>query len=177
MDNTLFYIAAILGVYLVMRFSKKILSKLVGLVVFLAIAFGAAYILGLGPFQPNFTDVYAIEDKYCSGPEKDQDICDCIALPMKNVITSRFSADEVADMKEDKVKSAYVFAKTLSLIKDKSQECLKSKKREDAWKDFASDILPFKIGISEFSSLKESITNKFEKRKSEKDSIDSKFED
>jgi hypothetical protein len=177
MGNTLFYIAFIVGVYLAMRFSKKIITKLISLVIFLVVAFTAAYLLGLGPFKPNFTDVFSIEEKYCESKDKDQDICDCIAIPMRHVITSKFSREEIEDMKNDKVKSAYVFVKTINVIKDESQDCLESKGREDAWKEFTADLFPFKIGLDDINLMKEKVTDKFEKRKDEKDSIDLKFED
>ena len=177
MNDMLFYASIIGGIYLVMRFSGKIITKLIGLVVFLLVAFVAAYMLGFGPFKPNFTNIDAIETKFCEGENKDQDICDCIVKPLKVKYYEKFTAEELAELNEDKFESAYVLQKAISSIKDEADECLESKGKENTWNVFISELIPEGLGIDQLKGLKDKFGEILEGKKDRKKTLDEKFSD
>ena len=155
-----------------MRFSGKLMSKLIGLVLFLIVAFAAAYILGFGPFKPNFTDINKIEENFCQGENKDQDICDCIVQPLKATYLNKFNSEELKALNEDKWESAYVLYKATNLIKYESNNCLNNKGKEDGWNKFIKALFP-----DEIKDLKDQFGSILENKKDRKEALDEKFED
>ena len=177
MTDLLFYISIIVGIYLVMRFSGKLISKVIGLLAFLAIAFIAAYMLGFGPFKANFTNITYINEKFCEGEDKDQEICDCIVKPLTEKYKEKFTAEELKSLDENKLESAYVLEKAISSIKEKSNACLEEKGKEKAWNTFITKLLPEGFGIDKLDGLKEKFGSILEGKKERKKELDQKFED
>lgn len=175
MNDIFFYGSIIVGVYIVMRFSGKIMSKLIGLALFLVVAFAAAYLLGFGPFKPNFTNIHKMEEKFCEGENKDQDICDCIVMPLKAKYMDKFTTEELTALNKDKIESIYVLQKAISSIKDESNECLERKGNEKGWNKFIQELLPANFGIDQLDELKEKFGSILEDKKDRKKALDEKF--
>lgn len=176
MNDILFYASLVIGALILLRFSGKILSKLIGLVLFALVAFTMAYFLGIGPFKPTFTDIYAMEEKFCEGEQKNDTICDCIVKPMVATYNEKFTPEELEALKNDKPESAYVFAKVIQSIKDDSDACLEERENKNAWSLFYKEVLPFDLGLDHLNHLKEKFGSILEDKKDRKENIDEKFE-
>lgn len=177
MSDIVFYASIVIGVYILFKFSGKILSKVIGLVLFIIVAFTAAYLLGFGPFKPNFTDIYSIQEKFCEGEQKNDTICDCIVQPLMAEYKEKFTEEELQSLAKDKPESAYVFAKIIQAIKDDSDECLDQKGENEAWGTFFKATLPFNIGLDKLDGLKEKFGDYLDDKKDRKKELDEKFED
>ncbi len=84
---------AIILVFFVLRFAKKIVVKLIGFLLISATVVGLMYYKSWGPFEHNIAELSHLQDKYCIS-NADEDICECIVQPIESDMNQRFTTDE-----------------------------------------------------------------------------------
>ena len=152
--------------------------KLLFFVVAIAAGIFALYYYQIGPFKNNVAHIDVIKKKYCE--EQKSEICDCIVKPLEADLKSRFTADELTAMKEDRVQSAYTFQKSLSVISEQSKACLKRSGNEKLWTQFIKETLQLDNAVTDkvqdlIKQGKTAVDEKLNETKSKKESIDSKY--
>lgn len=171
-------VVLILAIVLIV-FASRIIVKLAGFLFAVLAVLGVMYYFSWGPFEEEAIDVWHLDSKYCL-EEVDHDICECIIEPIHDDIHGRFSAEELAALKEDKVKSLYVFKKSLDASKERSMQCLSERQAQAKYKEFLEDLLPvnselmhevnaqtkkwwgkLKKGVEDFREDKEEIDDKY----------------
>ena len=179
MNGTLTIVVVAIGALLILKFAKKIFSKIVGVLVIGGAILFFMYKYSMGPFQNNLADMSALQEKYC-GPEGDQDICECILTPLKKDIEGRFSAAERDSLQQQKIKAAYVLQKSLRATKETALACLALKGMTDKYSVFIKDLVPIENKYLDVvgdkardlgDKLKEEVSN----FKNNKDDIDDKY--
>ncbi len=179
MSGSITVAAVVIIALLVLKFAKQIIAKLFGVLVIGGLILGYMYKNSLGPFKENVADLNTLQSKYC-GPDGDQDICDCILVPVKNDIESRFTSEERDSLEVQKIKAAYVLQKSLRATKESALACLALKDATDKYKVFLKDFVPKENKYLDMvgdkardlgDKLKQEVTN----FKDNKDAIDSKY--
>lgn len=127
--------------FVILRFAKKLFSKVIGVLLIGGMIVGFMYYKGIGPFQQNVADMNHLMQKYC-GENGDKDICDCILKPAQADIESRFTVSELDSLAEQKIKGAYILQKSLKATKEKAIVCLASRDATEKYKVFLQDFVP-----------------------------------
>lgn len=139
--NLIVIILMIIAAFIVLRFVVKIIAKIIAFLVILVLIgyllfFWNGGLLDLGnkDFMLN-----ELEQKYCV-EQKDEVKCDCIVKPLINDIEDKYTAEEITQMQERKLKSLRVIVQSLKENKTEIQQCLKERNAEGVWKDFLQDL-------------------------------------
>jgi glycerol uptake facilitator-like aquaporin len=179
MNGTLTIAVVAIGALLILKFAKKIFSKIVGVVVIGGGVLFFMYKYSMGPFKNNVADISALQEKYCS-PQGDQDICECIITPLRNDIEGRFSAGERDSLRQQKIKAAYVLQKSLRATKEAALACLALKSETDKYSVFIKDLVPVEnkyldVVGNKARDLGEKLKEEVSNFKNNKDDIDGKY--
>jgi hypothetical protein len=164
---------------LVIRFAAKFLTKVIGLSLLIIGVSLFMYSKGLGPFKQNYLDLAALEDKYCF-EQLDEDKCECIVKVLRDDLKGRFSEAELEEMREQRIKGAYVLKKSLDMQKDVIGFCLKKRGAPSKLKDFQTELLPFKKKHLQwmdaiFSFVVEETENRWKEIKEDKETLDERY--
>ncbi len=166
---------------LLIRFATKFLMKLIGWVLLIGIGVYALYHFGIGPFKQNPISIATWEAKYC-GESNDKVTCNCIVMPIKKDLQSRFSSSELSEIEEDRAQLLYVIQRSFSAVKPEIQQCLGEANAEDALDNFRNNMIPIDNSILEeieqlAEGIKEDAVNQLDGLKSKKESLDNKYKD
>jgi hypothetical protein len=137
-------IAAIIIIigYLLLRTISKVFFK----ILFIIFLIGAlVYILlfyrgGLLDLGNKEFILYELQEKYCTGEDKDQVKCECIINPLLKEFNKKYSGEEIKELQKNKAKSIKEILKIANVNKEKINACLKENKSESVWKDFIKDV-------------------------------------
>jgi hypothetical protein len=172
-------IAIIVAALLILKFAKRIFSKLIGVIIISAVIVGYMYKSSIGPFKKNVADISQLEKKYCQS-DGDEDICDCILKPALQDMTDRFTIAEIDSLAVQKIKAAYILQKSLQATKEDALLCLATKGATEKYKVFLQDLIP--IENNYLDSLGKKARDLGDKIKAEvnlfqdnKENIDSKY--
>lgn len=174
------WIATIIVGVLIVKFATGFLLKLLGVACLIAGAMILMYQHAIWPFKEQTISIEWLERKYCSGETKDILKCNCIVQKIKGDLNSRFTADELNVIHDNRVKAAYVLRKSYQAKLEEIKICLgtnaeiqlkefnnalwhqdkKSLKKTGDWFSEKSDHL--KQTISDLSGEKKSLDNKYE---------------
>ena len=150
------------------------------ILVVLALVYGL-YFYKVWPFDKNVSNLDFLEEKYCNSEnEESQAICECILVKVKADLETRFTKEELKDLKSDRLKSAYSLQKSLESVKASAQNCLEEKGEENAWRRFTTDLATLdnkflgKIGDLVNKGV-DKLKAEWDSRKKEKLEIDSKY--
>jgi hypothetical protein len=179
MDMSITLIAVIVVAIVLLKFAKQIASKLLGVVLIAGVILGYMYKNSVGPFKTNVADMNTLSEKYC-GPDGDQDICDCILVPVKNDIESRFNKSERDSLEVQKIKAAYVLQKSLRATKESALACLAIKGKTEKYKVFLQDFVPIENKYLDMvgekaRDLGDKLKEEVSTFKDNKENIDSKY--
>ena len=179
MNMSITLIAIIAAALLILKFAKRILTKLIGVVLISAVIVGYMYTSSIGPFEKNVADISQLEKKYCQS-DGDEDICDCILKPALQDMTNRFTTAEIDSLAVQKIKAAYILQKSLQATKEGALLCLAAKGTTEKYKVFLQDLIP--IENNYLDSLGKKARDLGDKIKAEvnlfqdnKEDIDSKY--
>lgn len=141
MSSSVALIVVLIVAFLVLRFTKKILSRAFGVLIIGGVILGYLYKESIGPFKDNVADISMLERRYC-GESGDSDICDCILQPVRNDMASRFSSLELDSLQVDKLQAVYVLQKSLRATKVAAMSCLADKGASEKYTLFLQDFVP-----------------------------------
>ncbi len=166
---------------LLIRFATKFLMKLFGWILLIGLGVYAMYHFGLGPFKQNPISIATWEEKYCGEPN-DKVTCDCIVMPIKKDLQSRFSSSELSEIEEDRAQLLYVVQRSFSVAKPEIQRCLGEANAEEALENFRNDMIPIDNSILEeieqlAEGIKEDAQHQLDGLKSKKEALDNKYAD
>ncbi|MDB4347677.1 hypothetical protein OAB01_03370 [Bacteroidia bacterium] len=147
MDGLIYIAGSGVVLFLLFKFAKRIFFKLLLILVLIALAIFGLYYFKIGPFQSNLAHIEVVKDKYCTG--KTPEICDCIVNKLEADIKSRFDHSEINEMKEDRIKCAYVFQKSMAQIATEAKSCLKQTDNEKLWSLFIKETLQVNNSVTE----------------------------
>lgn len=178
MEGILYLFGGSFVLFLLFKFAKQIFFKLILGILIVGAGVFALYYFKIGPFNKNVAHIEQLEEKYCSVPE--DPTCDCIVKPLKADILKRFNASEIEEMKEDRIKCAYVFQKSLNEISSSSKACLDAKDKNELWGKFIKQTLQLDNALtSKIEELikegKTSIDERIEKTKTNKQDLDNRY--
>lgn len=180
MNITIGGLVTILIAGLLIRFATKFLMKLFGWLLLIGVGVYAMYHFGIGPFEQNPISIQTWEAKYC-GESNDKVTCDCIVMPIKKDLESRFTSIELADIEKDRAQLLYVVQRSFAAVKPEIQRCLGDANADQALENFKNDLIPIDNGILEeikslAEGIKESAESQLDELMSKKDSLDKKYD-
>lgn len=178
MEGLIYIAGSGIILFLLFKFAKRIFFKLLVILLLLAAAIFGLYYFKIGPFKKNLAHIEVIKSKYCSGDSPE--ICDCIVQKLETDIRGRFSEEEIIEMREDRIKCAYVFQKSLSEISDEAKSCLKKTDNEKLWGIFIKETLQVNNAVTDKieNLLKEGKTvldEKVDDVKGKKEELDGRY--
>jgi hypothetical protein len=141
MNFSLSVFGAIILVFFVLRFAKKIVVKLIGFLLISATVVGLMYYKSWGPFEHNIAELSHLQDKYCIS-NADEDICECIVQPIESDMNQRFTTDELQLLTTQRIKAAYVLKKSMNHTKEQALLCLEKRNAIEKYKQFIHDFIP-----------------------------------
>ena len=150
-------------------------------IIILLVIVGALYWFGIWPFNKNVVSMSYLENKYCDNQNAQKRVvCDCIVLRLKSDLASRFTIAELDSMQEDKLKTAYIFEKSLQKIEPEAKACLQEAGHPGAWDDFRADLASqdneyLKKAGSAIKSGADYLKEKWNARTEEKKDIDKRY--
>ena len=110
MENILYLIGGSFVLFLLYKFAKQVFFKLLLVLLLIGAGIFSLYYFKIGPFNKNIVHISELEKEYCL--DANDPTCECIIKPLKEDIEKRFNAQEIEEMKEDRVQCAYVFQKS-----------------------------------------------------------------
>ena len=126
---------------LLIKFATKLIAKVVGVMVLVAVVVGFLYTKGIGPFQDKSLDIASLTEKYCENPEEEA-ICDCILRKAEADMRNRFNAEEIDALTDERIRAAYVLKMSLDATKPAAMQCLQKRGMEQKYKQFTNDFIP-----------------------------------
>ncbi|PCJ67207.1 MAG: hypothetical protein COA58_02500 [Bacteroidetes bacterium] len=179
MELSLSVILVIVGAFILLKYARKLVSKIIGVVGITAGILGFMYYKSIGPFKNNVADISHLEEKYC-GSDGDRDICDCILKPAKQDIASRFSSKEIDNLSNEKIKAVYVLQKSLAATKEQALACLTLKGESKKYKVFLQDFIPIEnryldLAGEKIKDLGEKVRKEVHTFNENKEDIDNKY--
>lgn len=140
-ENIIILIILVIVAFLIIRYMTKIILKIIGILVLLAV--GAYFALfwkgGLAGLSGDQFILYELEEKYCKN-EKDIATCDCIIQPIKSDIEKKYNKADIEAMASNDAKSLLVLTTSLNKNRNEISQCLKSKKSPDKLKLFLDEL-------------------------------------
>ena len=150
------------------------------ILIVLALIYGL-YFFHVWPFNQNVSNISFLEEKYCNaGDEESQAICDCILSRASADLNKRFTEDELLEINEDRLKSAYSLQKSLLVVKESAEKCLEDKNQKEAWAQFTRDLATLDNNfLGQVGDLinqgVDQLKEEWDSRKTEKLEIDAKY--
>jgi hypothetical protein len=178
-NSTLVVIGLVVVLFIVARFAKKILYKVLSVVFIVTIAVFLMYQFGVGQYASNPLDIDNLKSKYCEAEEYDA-ACDCIVKRIERDVEARFTKREIEELKKSRVDYAYVFGKSYAANKKSMRSCLEERKAEEQLKEFQNDLLPVDNDVlnkvREFlGQTQDKIEEEIEEFKNRKSDLDSRY--
>ncbi|MCF8381791.1 MAG: hypothetical protein K9H49_19620 [Bacteroidales bacterium] len=157
-ENILIIAVAIIVSVIIIRFVTKVLAKLIAIAI---VVIALYYILfqwngGLLNLGKNQFIVYDLEEKYCHD-EEDLVKCNCIILPLKADIESKYTPEELETLNKDRMEALKIFYKSIEENSQSIKACLEENNSGSAWKEFMEDIKssPLKKKLNELMGKEE----------------------
>ena len=143
-ENIIIIAMAIIVSVVIIRFVTKVLAKLIAIAI---VGFALFYVLfqwngGLLNLGKDKFIIYDLEQKYCVD-KMDSVKCNCIVLPLKADIESKYKAEELEKINEDRVAALKVFYQSIEENRESIKACLDENNSGGAWKEFIDDIKSF----------------------------------
>lgn len=179
MEMTIGLVIVLILAFVIIRFATKILFKILGFLLVVVAVAVVMYYLSIGPFKNDRTDIFKLEDRYCS-EDGDVDICECIIEKTMTDMNNRFTEAERLELRENRAKALYAFVRVMEANKEECTKCLEDRGVEEKYGEFLAElaeVAPEHIeNLKEKSSeILEQLYEKYEEIKDEKDDVDSKF--
>lgn len=141
MNSTLTIFLGVIILGMLIKFTTKLILKVLGFVVLVAVVIGAMYAKGIGPFKDTQVGLDALTEKYCGNPEEEA-ICECILQKAERDMRNRFTEDELDSLQADRIRAAYVLKRSLDATKNPAMQCLETKGMEHKYQQFINDFIP-----------------------------------
>lgn len=140
-ENILIIAVAIIVSVIIIRFVTKVLAKLIAIAI---VCFALYYVLfqwndGIVNLGKNQFIVYDLEEKYCND-EEDLVKCNCIILPLKADIESKYSVEELRIINKNRVEALKIFYQSIEENSQSIKACLDENNSGSAWKEFKEDL-------------------------------------
>lgn len=141
LENIIILAVLILLAFVVIRFLTKILAKLIAFAIVAALII---YVLfywngGLINIGKDTFIIYDLEEKYCE-EKMDTVKCNCIIQPLKEDIESKYTAEELDEIKNDRSESLEILMNSIRENQESIKECLQENKSGNAWNEFLDDL-------------------------------------
>lgn len=142
-------IVLVIGIILaivILRFITKILAKIIAFMivagfVIVVLFYWNGGLVNLG--KENFI-LYELQKKYCI--EKQDTIkCECIIEPLIADIESKYSENEIEELKENRLKSVQIIIQSIEDNRKQIKNCLEEKDSDHGWEDFIQDLKSLKL--------------------------------
>lgn len=177
--NFTWIIVLIIGI-LVIKFATGVLLKLIGVICLLGGLLIVLYQNAIWPFHENSISIEWLEKKYCDGENRDEPKCNCIVKLIRADLNNRFTADELKELSENRIKQAYVIKKSYKVRLNEIKTCL-GDNADTELKSFNETLwLQDKETLKKtgdwFSEKSDNIKESYEDLKDEKSDIDRKYE-
>jgi len=148
--QSIIIIIIIIGIILaiiILKFITKILAKIIAVLLVVA---AIGYLLffwngGLVNLGKKDFILYKLEDRYCT-EGKNEIKCECIIMPLKRDIESKYTPEEIEELKEDRMKSMEVILKSFEENREEIKDCLKENDAMQFWDDFVEDLKKLELG-------------------------------
>ena len=140
-ENILILAGLIILAFILIRFLTKFLVKLLvfgivaALIVYVLFYWNGG-ILNLG--KKDFI-IYELEQKYCY-EKMDTVKCDCIILPLKEDIESKYSPEELKLATQNRQEALDILMTSIRGNQESIRACLKEHNSGNAWKEFLDDL-------------------------------------
>lgn len=140
-ENILILAGLIILAFILIRFLTKFLVKLLvfgivaALIVYVLFYWNGG-ILNLG--KKDFI-IYELEQKYCY-EKMDTVKCDCIILPLKEDIESKYSPEELKLATQNRQEALDILMTSIRGNQESIRACLKENNAGNAWKEFLDDL-------------------------------------
>jgi hypothetical protein len=162
--------------YLLMRFTKGLLFKIIGVVVMAIAVILLAYLLGLGPFKKNVLSRSYIDDTFCASEQtEDKAVCECIVQPYRLILNRYFSEEELDEMEKSHYECTYVFVKLYDQIIADAQQC--SGNQDSAqilMQRFVTTLVPLLSSVEGWEKTKNDLKDSGNRMKKWKEKLEQK---
>lgn len=140
-ENIITIAMAVIVSVVIIRFVTKILAKLIAIAI---VGFALFYVLfqwngGLLNLGKDKFIIYDLEQKYCVD-KMDPVKCNCIVLPLKADIESKYTAEELEKIIDDRVAALKILYQSIEKNRKSIKACLDENNSGGAWKEFIEDI-------------------------------------
>ena len=171
-------IVVILAVIL-MWFATKIIMKLLGFALVIVAILGVMYYFSWGPFEHHHIKVLDLNAAYCD-EEGDEDICQCIIVPIMTDLEQRFDYNEMLELSKNEPKAFYAFMRSMEVTKPQSMDCLERRSAEEKYDEFLLELVPVKDETlkdltEKASRWKDKLKKEYETLKEDKEEIDDRY--
>jgi hypothetical protein len=173
----LFLIA--LGVaYLLIKFTKGLLFKILGVGIMAIAVILLAYLLGLGPFKKNVLSRSHIDDTFCTSEQpEDKAVCECIVQPYRLLLNRHFSEDELDEMERSHYECTYVFVKIYDQIITDAQQCTgQQDSAQILMQRFVTTLVPLLSTVEGWEKTKNNLKDSGNRMKKWKEKLEQKEE-
>jgi hypothetical protein len=145
-QNIIILIVAIVIIIILFRIITKVFLRII---IFLAFAGVISYLLFfynggfLHPDKRGFI-LNELQSKYCI-EKLDSVKCECIINPLMIDLKRKYTAEQIAELSEDPLKTGQVLLQVLNDNKLEIKACLKEKNADYAWEGFINDLKSLKL--------------------------------
>lgn len=126
--SIVYLILLVFIVFILVRWAFGIMKSLLVSVLVLGVSLLVLYFGGIVPFEEKNIAMQQILSSYCEkGDEESLWKCNCILQPVNDELQTRFSAQELKALEQDRIKYIYVLRKSFVHRKEAIQNCLENK--------------------------------------------------
>lgn len=160
MNDVLIVIGGIIAVVIVWRLLKNIISFIVSVAIVAVVIYfiySSSSLIGGNALAKLET----LKTKYCNDQTTEVK-CRCVAEPILDDLDDRFSADEYAALKNDKLSALQAVKNSYEALKPEIEACTADENAPDAAAEVMTDLVGGDI-FSRFRNLKDDIEQRSEK--------------
>ena len=159
LQSIIIIIIGIILAIIIIKFITKVLAKIIAVLLVVA---AIGYLLffwneGLVNLGKKDFILYKLEDRYCT-EGKNEIKCECIIMPLKRDIESKYTPEDIEELKEDRMKSMEVILESFEENTKEIKDCLKENNAMQFWDDFVEDLKKLELG-KKFKELFEDLKN------------------
>jgi hypothetical protein len=159
--------------YILIKFTSKLIFKLIAFALLLPIVGILLYLFNVGPFAHNYFAKDSLTIKFCN--ENTMELlevkaCNCIVKPYGSILENKFSAAELQEIEKNNYQSAYIFLKVWPILEKELESCCENNIEKDSVISyFFKSVTPLNLSKNELENW---IVNKKDKLINEKETLD-----
>lgn len=172
-QSILILIGLLVLAYILIKFTSKIIFKIIAFALLLPIVGILMYLFNVGPFAYNYFAKDSLSTKFCNETSMElleKKACNCIVKPYLYILENKFNTEELQEIEKNNYQSAYIFLKVWPSLEKEIESCCENKiERDSVVSYFFKSVTPLNLSKNDLENWLE---NKKDKLINEKETLE-----